>query len=154
MNKEMEKIAKSDALDLGEPGAAKANGNGSDLLELTAQVVSNHLSNNPVEAKEIPALIREVHTTLQSLNGIEATGHAQLNPAVPVEDSIQPDYIVCLEDGKQLKMLKRYLRTKYGLTPEEYKRRWSLPPDYPLVAPNYAKKRHELAKSIGLGKNR
>lgn len=150
----MGKVVKNGELDIGKASPAALNGNGSDLLELTAQVVSNHLSNNSVEATEIPALIREVHTTLQSLNGIEANGHAKLNPAVPVDESIQPDFIVCLEDGKKLKMLKRYLRTKYGLSPEEYKRRWSLPPDYPLVAPNYAKRRHDLAKSIGLGKNR
>ncbi len=141
-------------LEIGKAGTSALNGKGSDLLELTAQVVSNHLSNNSVDATDIPALIREVHTTLQSLNGVEANGHTKLSPAVPVDESIQPDFIVCLEDGKRLKMLKRYLRTKYGLSPEEYKRRWSLPPDYPLVAPNYAKRRHELAKSIGLGKNR
>ncbi len=150
----MGKVVKKADLDVGSAGATRVNGKSSDLLELTAQVVANHLSNNRVEADDIPSLIREVHTTLQSLNGIAANGHANLNPAVPVDESIQPDFIVCLEDGKRLKMLKRYLRTKYGLSPEEYKRRWSLPPDYPLVAPNYAKRRHELAKSIGLGKNR
>jgi len=150
----MEKVVKNAELDIRKAGSSALNGKGSDLLELTAQVVSNHLSNNSVEATDIPALIREVHTTLQSLNGVEANGHTKLSPAVPVDESIQPDFIVCLEDGKRLKMLKRYLRTKYGLSPEEYKRRWSLPPDYPLVAPNYAQRRQELAKSIGLGKNR
>ncbi len=150
----MGNVLKNTDFEIENVDKVKVNGKGADLLELTAQVVSNHLSNNSVDAKEIPALIREVHTTLQSLNGVEGNGHAKLDPAVPIKESIQPDYIVCLEDGKRLKMLKRYLRTKYGLSPEEYKRRWSLPPDYPLVAPNYAKKRHELAKSIGLGKNR
>lgn len=150
----MGKVVKNVDLEFGKANPSALSGNGSDLLGLTAQVVSNHLSNNSVEATEIPSLIREVHTTLQSLTGIEANGHTRLSPAVPVEESIQPDFIVCLEDGKRLKMLKRYLRTKYGLSPEEYKRRWSLPPDYPLVAPNYAKRRHELAKSIGLGKNK
>ncbi len=150
----MGKVVKNADLNIAKVGPANLNGKGSDLLELTAQVVSNHLSNNSVDAAEIPSLIREIHTTLQSLNGVEANGHTKLSPAVPVDESIQPDFIVCLEDGKRLKMLKRYLRTKYGLSPEEYKRRWSLPPDYPLVAPNYAKRRHELAKSIGLGKNR
>ena len=154
MNKEMGKVIDKAEVDLATASRAKVNGQGADLLELTAQVVSNHLSNNSVDAKEIPSLIREVHTTLQALNGVEGRGDPKLKPAVPIEDSIQPDYIVCLEDGKRLKMLKRYLRTKYGLTPEEYRRRWSLPPDYPLVAPNYAQKRHELAKSIGLGKTR
>jgi len=150
----MGNVLKNTEFDVEAVGKAKPNGKGSDLLELTAQVVANHLSNNSVDAREIPALIREVHTTLQSLNGVEVNGHTRLEPAVPVKESIQPDYIICLEDGKRLKMLKRYLRTKYGLSPEEYRRRWSLPPDYPLVAPNYAKKRQDLAKSIGLGKNR
>lgn len=127
---------------------------GSTLLELTANVVSNHVSNNNVDAKEIPGLIREVYKTLQTLDGNGAAPNSKLRPAVPVQDSIKPDYIVCLEDGKRLKMLKRYLRTKYGMSPEDYKRRWGLPPDYPLVAPNYAQKRQELAKSIGLGKTR
>lgn len=125
-----------------------------DLLELTANVVANHLSNNSVAAKEIPALIREVYKTMEALNGNGSNLNPTVQPAVPIEDSITPDYIICLEDGKRLKMMKRYLRTKYNLTPEDYRRRWGLPPDYPLVAPKYAQKRQELAKSIGLGKNR
>jgi predicted transcriptional regulator len=127
---------------------------GSDLLEMTAKVVSNHLANNAVEAKDIPGLIREVYKTLAALDGNAGAGANGLKPAVPVSESIKPDFIVCLEDGKRLKMLKRYLRTKYNLTPEEYRKRWSLPPDYPLVAPNYAQKRQQLARSIGLGKHR
>ena len=126
---------------------------GSDLLEMTAKVVANHLANNAVETKDIPGLIREVYKTLESLDGTAARNDLQ-KPAVPVADSIKPDFIVCLEDGKRLKMVKRYLRTKYNLTPEEYRKKWSLPPDYPLVAPNYAQKRQQLARSIGLGKNR
>ena len=125
-----------------------------DLLELTANVVANHLSNNNVDAKDIPALIREVYKTMETLNGNGASLSPTVQPAVPIEESITPDYIICLEDGKRLKMMKRYLRTKYNLSPEDYRRRWGLPPDYPLVAPKYAQKRQELAKSIGLGKNR
>jgi len=130
------------------------NGQGKDLLDLTAKVVANHLSNNSVEATEIPSLIKEVYKTLEQLEGEGPSANGGLKPAVPIKESIKPDYIVCLEDGKRLKMLKRYLRTKFNLTPEEYKKRWGLPPDYPLVAPNYAQKRQELAKSIGLGKMR
>lgn len=121
---------------------------------MTANVVANHLSNNSVAAKDIPALIREVYKTMEALNGNGSNLNPTVQPAVPIEDSITPDYIICLEDGKRLKMMKRYLRTKYNLTPEDYRRRWGLPPDYPLVSPNYAQKRQELAKSIGLGKNR
>lgn len=134
--------------------SVEGNGQSKDLLGLTAKVVANHLSNNSVEAKEIPSLIKEVYKTLESLESDGGAGNDGLKPAVPIKESIKPDYIVCLEDGKRLKMLKRYLRTKFNLTPEEYKKRWSLPPDYPLVAPNYALKRQELAKSIGLGKMR
>ena len=125
-----------------------------DLLELTAKVVANHLSNNTVDVKDIPGLIRQVYKTMEQLNGSNASLTPSVQPAVPIKDSIKPDYIVCLEDGKRLKMLKRYLRTKYQLSPEDYKKRWGLPPDYPLVAPNYALKRQELAKSIGLGRNK
>ncbi|MCH8172132.1 MAG: MucR family transcriptional regulator [Proteobacteria bacterium] len=125
-----------------------------DLLELTAKVVANHLSNNTVDVKDIPGLIRQVYKTMEQLNGSNASLTPSAQPAVPIKDSIKPDYIVCLEDGKRLKMLKRYLRTKYQLSPEDYKKRWGLPPDYPLVAPNYALKRQQLAKSIGLGRNK
>ncbi|MCH7806484.1 MAG: MucR family transcriptional regulator [Proteobacteria bacterium] len=125
-----------------------------DLLELTAKVVANHLSNNAVDVKDIPGLIRQVYKTMEQLNGSNASLTPSARPAVPIKDSIKPDYIVCLEDGKRLKMLKRYLRTKYQLSPEDYKKRWGLPPDYPLVAPNYALKRQQLAKSIGLGRNK
>jgi len=134
----------------------KISGNikNSNLLELTAKVVANHLSNNNVDTKDIPALIKQVYKTMEQLNGSSASMTSSVQPAVPIEDSIKPDYIVCLEDGKRLKMMKRYLRTKYNLSPEDYKKRWNLPPDYPLVAPNYAQKRQELARSIGLGKNK
>ncbi|HXV73519.1 MAG TPA: MucR family transcriptional regulator [Sphingomonadales bacterium] len=133
--------------------ADEATSRSPDLLEMTAKVVANHLANNAVEAKDIPSLIREVYMTLASLEGNEGRLNGQ-KPAVPVAESVKPDFIVCLEDGKRLKMLKRYLRTKYNLSPEEYRKRWDLPPDYPLVAPNYAQKRQALARSMGLGKHR
>lgn len=134
--------------------AEEAKAKNSDLLEMTAKVVANHLANNTVASREIPGLIREVYQTLESLDNGQGRKSGGQKPAVPVSESIKPDFIVCLEDGKRLKMLKRYLRTKYNLTPEEYRKKWNLPPDYPLVAPNYALKRQQLARSIGLGKNR
>jgi len=124
-----------------------------DLLALTSDIVSSHLSNNSVPVSELPKLIEDVYSSLQNIDsGEEQTKRPQ--PAVPINKSIQPDYIVCLEDGKKLKMLKRYLKTQYNMTPEEYRQRWNLAPDYPMVAPNYAKQRRELAKQIGLGRKR
>ncbi|HEX4114079.1 MAG TPA: MucR family transcriptional regulator [Stellaceae bacterium] len=124
--------------------------NNKDLLTLTTDIVSAHVSNNSVAVADLPQLISQVY---QSLSGIGKTPAvpARPQPAVPVKRSIHPDYIVCLEDGKKLKMLKRHLMTAYKLTPEAYRERWSLPPDYPMVAPNYAKQRSRLAKEIGLG---
>lgn len=122
-----------------------------DLLALTAQIVAGYASHNKVES--LPALMREVHDALQALQRGETprgTGSG-LEPAVAVAKSIMPDYLVCLEDGKKLKMLKRYLKTAYSMTPEEYRKKWGLPDDYPMVAPNYAEKRSTLAKAIGLG---
>ncbi len=122
----------------------------SELLELTTNVVSAHVSNNSVAMADLPRLIREVHDTLISVsNG--GREPERLTPAVPVKKSVTPDFIVCLEDGKKLKMLKRHLKTAYNMTPEEYRERWSLAADYPMVAPNYAKQRSKLAKEIGLG---
>jgi len=127
----------------------------SDTLTLTAQIVSAHVSNNSVPASEIPALIKTVHATLGNLS---ATGNPSWptaqTPAVPIKKSITPEYLICLEDGKKLKMLKRYLRSHYGLSPEEYRAKWGLPADYPMVAPNYAEQRSQFAKKIGLGKTR
>lgn len=122
-----------------------------DLLELTAEIVSAHASNNTVAPKDLPNVIKDVFATLSKL-GAEADQPERPAPAVPIKKSILPDYIVCLEDGKQLKMLKRHLKTAYNMTPEEYRERWGLPLDYPMVAPNYAKKRSSLAKKIGLGR--
>lgn len=123
------------------------------LLELTSQIVAAHVSNNEVSVKDLQSLIHNVHNTLTSLN--KTSNPLQLDtrkPAVPVEQSIGEDYIICLEDGKKLKMLKRHLKTSFNMTPEEYRERWGLPIDYPMVAPNYAEKRSSLAKEIGLGK--
>ncbi len=121
-----------------------------ELLELTTKIVAAHIANNAMPAVDLPHLIATVHETLAKL-GTEETA-AKPTPAVPIKQSVKPEYIVCLEDGKKLKMLKRHLRTAYNMTPDDYRTRWGLPRDYPMVAPNYAKKRSELAKKIGLGR--
>jgi len=121
------------------------------LLELTTRIVAAHVANNATELEELPFLIERVHGSLVRLNGAEPEDDDKPRPAIPVKSSITPDYLVCLEDGKKLKMLKRHLKTAYDMTPEEYRERWSLPADYPMVAPNYAKQRSRLAKKIGLG---
>jgi predicted transcriptional regulator len=123
-----------------------------DLLSLTAQIVSAHCSNNTVEANALPALINQVHRALAGIGGPEVVEPEKPTPAVPVKRSVFPDYIVCLEDGRKLKMLKRHLQTAYGMTPDAYRARWGLPPDYPMVAPNYGEKRSALAREIGLGR--
>jgi predicted transcriptional regulator len=123
----------------------------SDLLVLTTEIVSSHLANNQLGADEIPALIQKIYRTLANVGGEGASLSERPQPAVPIKKSVTPEYIVCLEDGKQLKMLKRHLKTAYNMTPEEYRERWGLPADYPMVAPSYAKKRSKLAKDIGLG---
>ncbi len=121
-----------------------------ELLELTTKIVAAHVANNAITATDIPGLIATVHETLAKL-GTEETA-AKPTPAVPIKQSVKPEYIICLEDGKKLKMLKRHLTTAYSMTPDDYRKRWGLPPDYPMVAPNYAKTRSELAKKIGLGR--
>lgn len=121
-----------------------------NILELTAEIVSAHVSNNSVPLSELPGLIQEVYRTLSAV-GRGAPAPDKPQPAVPIKKSVFPDYIICLEDGKKLKMLKRHLKTAYNMTPEQYRERWGLPPDYPMVAPNYAQRRSELAKKIGLG---
>ena len=129
------------------PEQIKAN----DLLALTTDIVSAHVANNNVPLADLPELIRQVYRTLANV-GVEATGEREKPvPAVPLRRSVTPDYIVCLEDGKRLKMLKRHLKTAYDMTPDQYRERWGLPADYPMVAPNYAKQRSRLAKEIGLG---
>ncbi len=128
---------------------------GTNFIELTAGIVSAYVSNNSVAAGEIPNLINQVHGALLRVSsGQTETPAEPLRPAVPVKRSIHPDYIVCLEDGKKFKSLKRHLRTQYNITPEQYREKWGLPPDYPMVAPNYAAARSQLAKQMGLGQQR
>lgn len=124
--------------------------NMADVLGLTAQIVSAHVSNNAVTPEALPNLISEVYRTLANVSQVPAEPEKP-QPAVAVKKSVTPDYLICLEDGKKLKMLKRHLATAYNMTPEQYRERWGLPPDYPMVAPNYAKHRSSLAKRIGLG---
>lgn len=141
--------------DMTESNRAETTTDRSELLQLTAEIVSSHVSNNPVAQSDIRGLIETVFETLETLSLDEpAEPEQELKPAVPVKKSVTDDYIVCLEDGKKLKMLKRHLKSAYNMTPEEYRARWSLPTDYPMVAPSYAQKRQELAKKIGLGRNR
>ena len=121
------------------------------LLSLAAQIVSAHVANTVVPVTELPALIQSVYATLAQPE-VQAPETEKREPAVPIRKSVFPDHIVCLEDGKKLKMLKRHLQAAYGLTPEQYRSRWSLPANYPMVAPNYAEKRSALAKAIGLGR--
>ena len=124
------------------------------LITLTADIVSAHVSNNSVAVNDLPTLIQNVHNALAGLGTPAPEPEAKLEPAVSVRASIKPDYIVCLEDGKKLKMLKRHLMTHYQMTPDEYRAKWGLPTDYPMVAPNYAEQRRSLAKKIGLGTKR
>ena len=123
-----------------------------NLIELTAEIVSAFVSTHPVAAGDLPALINQVHSALyRTATGTVEPEKEELKPAVSVKKSIPPDYLVCLEDGKKFKSLKRHLRTAYDMSPEQYRERWNLPADYPMVAPNYAKQRSKLAKAIGLG---
>jgi predicted transcriptional regulator len=126
-----------------------------NLIELTAEIVSAYVSANTVASSDLTTLIREVHAALhRTATGAAAPETEPLKPAVPLRKSVTPDYIICLEDGQRFKSLKRHLRTHYGLTPEQYREKWGLPSDYPMVAPNYAKARSNLAKQMGLGQKR
>ena len=125
-----------------------------ELLEMTTDIVASFVANNPVAANGLPDLIKTVHETVQDLASEAPVAPPRPDPAVPISKSITPDHIICLEDGRKLKMLKRYLRSRFDLTPEEYRARWGLPSDYPMVAPNYAKRRSAFAKEIGLGRKR
>lgn len=126
-----------------------------ELVELTAEIVSAYVSNNPLQTGELPSIISDVHASLTKIAVGEPEEKAEpLKPAVPVRRSVTPDYIVCLEDGKKFKSLKRHLRTHYDLSPEEYREKWGLPSDYPMVAPSYAEARSRLAKEMGLGQRR
>ena len=122
------------------------------LATLTADIVSAHVSNNSVATAELPSLIQSVFSSLSGLGDVPVAVEEKPAPAVPVRSSIKPDYIVCLEDGKKLKMLKRHLMTHYNMSPEDYRAKWGLPADYPMVAPNYAEQRRSLAVKIGLGR--
>jgi predicted transcriptional regulator len=125
-----------------------------EILELTAQIVSAHAANNEVESRGLAGFIRAVYNTLSNIDQAPAAPVERAQPAVPIRKSVFPDYIVCLEDGKRLKMLKRHLSSSYDLTPEQYRRKWGLDASYPMVAPNYAERRSTLAKQIGLGTHR
>jgi predicted transcriptional regulator len=124
------------------------------LITLTADIVAAHVSNNSVAVSDLPVLIQNVHGALTGLGRAVAEPEVKQEPAVSIRSSVKPDYIVCLEDGKKLKMLKRHLMTHYQMTPEQYRAKWNLPADYPMVAPNYAEQRRTLAKKIGLGTKR
>jgi predicted transcriptional regulator len=125
------------------------------FIELTADIVSAYVSNNSVSAGEIPSLINQVHAALVRVSAGQSDAQPEpLKPAISVKKSITPDHLVCLEDGKKFKSLKRHLRTQYNMTPETYREKWGLPPDYPMVAPNYAAARSQLAKQMGLGQQR
>jgi predicted transcriptional regulator len=130
----------------------------SNLLELTADIVAAYVGNNTVAQSDLPKLIANIYQSLAAARegaaGDKPAETAELKPAVPVRKSITPDYIICLEDGKKFKSLKRHLRTQYDLSPEQYREKWGLPADYPMVAPSYAEARSSLAKKIGLGQNR
>ncbi len=121
-----------------------------EMLELTTEIVAAHVGNNSIPVGEISQLIQDVYKSLVSV-GTAPAAPERPRPAVPIKKSVLPDYVICLEDGKKLKMLKRHLKTAYNMTPEQYRERWGLPADYPMVAPNYAKHRSNLAKKIGLG---
>ncbi len=121
-----------------------------ELLEHTTKIVAAHVSHNPMPAADLPRLIATVHETLATLGPEEAAPRPE--PAVPIKQSVKPEYIVCLDDGKKLKMLKRHLKATYNMTPDDYRKRWGLPSDYPMVAPTYAAVRSKLAKKIGLGR--
>ncbi len=135
---------------MAEPSPASASGG--SALDFTCSIVAAYVGNNSVPVAELPTVIREVHNMLCALSGAPAAESTHQKPAVPIKKSVTPDYIVCLEDGKKLKMLKRYLRSTYSLSPDQYRAKWGLPREYPMAAPNYAAKRSELAKKSGLGR--
>ncbi len=128
---------------------------GKSVIDLTASIVAAYVGNNPTPASEVPALIGQIHAALQRISGGRVEVAAEpAKPAVSLKKSMTADYLICLEDGKRFKSLKRHLRTQYSITPEQYREKWGLPPDYPMVAPNYAVARSQLAKKMGLGQQR
>lgn len=139
---------------MSEEARAEESVSQSEILRMTAQVVASYVGKNPVAADQLPELINSVHQSLKGINADEPEALEEpQKPAVSIRKSIQPEYLVCLEDGKKLKMLKRHLRTTYGMTPDDYRAKWGLSADYPMVAPNYAAQRSEFAKKIGLGRS-
>jgi predicted transcriptional regulator len=138
------------------PEHVEAGSKAIDTINFASTIVAAYVSRNSIPASELPNLVKSVHETIVGLTGghAEQSGMASQKPAVPVKRSITPDYIVCLEDGKKLKMLKRYLRSNYELSPEQYRAKWGLPRDYPMVAPNYSSQRSQFAKNIGLGRTK
>ncbi len=130
-----------------------ADGGASDSISLASDIVAAYVSNNKINASEVPTLISNTYDAIAGLRESDARFSNAGEPAVPIKKSITPDYIICLEDGKKLKMLKRYLRTHFDMSPEDYRRKWGLPADYPLTAPNYSKQRSKVAKTTGLGKS-
>ncbi|TSD82580.1 MucR family transcriptional regulator [Mycobacterium sp. KBS0706] len=138
----------------GETSVGLQQGTADETRKLTVQIVAAHVANNNVATSDLPALIDQVYSALSGLGKPVEPVKEQPQPAVPIKRSVMPDYIVCLEDGRKLKMLKRHLKTAYNMTPDEYRERWGLPADYPMVAPNYANQRSALAKTIGLGTRR
>jgi predicted transcriptional regulator len=125
-----------------------------ELLKLASDIIAAYVSNNPVPVSELPGMIKSVHSTLGGLgSGGSSDALTSQKPVVPIKRSVTPEYVICLEDGKKLKMLKRYLRSNYNLSPEQYRAKWGLPADYPMVAPNYSTQRSEFAKKIGLGRS-
>ena len=137
------------------PEADENNIDENELLRMAAEIVAAYVGNNSLSADQVPEIVRTVGAALRQIEqGDGGSDKAAGKPAVPIRRSVTPDYIVCLEDGRKLKMLKRHLRTTFGMTPDEYRARWGLPADYPMVAPNYAKQRSEFAKKTGLGQKR
>jgi predicted transcriptional regulator len=126
-----------------------------ELLELTTEIVSSRSINSDLSSEDISRMIKKIYATMQEITSTETVNAStSQTPFVPIQESVKPDYIICLEDGRKMKMLRRHLKTAYNMTPEEYREKWDLPQDYPMTAPNYAKRRSALAKKIGLGKSR
>lgn len=148
-------ISRASVMSIAESlGSFSGQQSASDIVGHTVNVVSSYLANNKVDSKEVVEIIKNVYNSVVTMDRLLSMKFSTTKPAVPIEESVFDDYIICLEDGKKLKVLKKHLRTSYNESPEEYRAKWKLPADYPMVAPNYAKRRSELAKAIGLGKSK
>lgn len=155
MNRQFDETASAQSISqIMNSKSSSLEGLNTEILQATVDIMSAYVSYNTIASDDIPALIKTVFATLSGIANDAIEDDQENVPAVPVRKSIAPDYIICLEDGKKLKMLKRYLRSQYDMTPEDYRAKWRLPPDYPMVAPNYAAERSKLAKKIGLGRRR